>query len=234
MGDLLGVDTDGDSVLDSFFVDFNYLARNAIVNGNAMAASAMGPKAPSDITLLEIENGFYYEIEDPHNTGLYRLGIRSFGNGTNYFDTLLTVTNLSDSIYGLMPSTLYFFSAAAIDSNGIESHFTEEQFENFTTDVSDLTQPDRGITLLQNRPNPFDEVTTIGIKVDKTVNYKKAYIRIADSQGKELARYPVELNPGLVKVEYSYYNHQFIPGTYYYSLVIDGQLFETKAMIYAY
>src|SRR5688572_1478984 len=34
-GDILGVDTDGDALIDSFFVDFNYLSRNATINGNA-------------------------------------------------------------------------------------------------------------------------------------------------------------------------------------------------------
>ena len=33
--DILGLDTDNDGQLDSFFVDFNYLARNAVINANA-------------------------------------------------------------------------------------------------------------------------------------------------------------------------------------------------------
>ena len=234
MDDLLGIDTDGDNVLDSFFVDFNYLARNAIINGNAMAASAMGPLPTSGILLEEIEDGFYYEIDDPNDYGLYRLGIRSFGNGTNYFDTLLTVTATADSIYGLSPNTLYFFTAATIDSNGIESHFSDEEFENFTSGLENVTPPRRGITLLQNRPNPFDEATSIGIRVEQTVNYQDAYLSISDARGQEIARYDVELNLGLNEVIYEYRYHKFVPGTYYYSLVIDGVLFETKAMIYAY
>jgi hypothetical protein len=234
MDDLLGVDTDGDSVLDSFFVDFNYLARNAIINGNATAASAMGPIPPSGILLEEIEDGFYYEIEDPNEYGLYKLGIRSFGNGTNYFDTLLTVTATADSVFGLSPNTLYFFTAATIDSNGIESHFSEEEFENFTSSLEDVAPPRRGITLLQNRPNPFDEATSIGIRVEQAINYQDAYLSISDTKGQEVARYKVELNPGLNEIIYEYRHHKFVPGTYYYSLVIDGVLFETKAMVYAY
>ncbi|MCG8330190.1 MAG: M28 family peptidase [Chitinophagales bacterium] len=234
MEDILGVDTDGDNLLDSFFVDFNYLARNAVINGNAMAASAMGPETPPAFTLEEIENGFRYEISDPNNYGTYRLGIRTFDNGTNYFDTLLTVNNPIDSIFGLMPETIYLITAAAVDSNGIESHFSEEQFENFVSDAEDIILPDRGITLLQNRPNPFDEATTIGIRVEQAVEYQQAFLSISDANGQELARYDIDLQPGLIQVTYSYYNHHFTPGTYYYSLIIDGQLFDTKAMIYAY
>jgi len=234
MEDVLGVDTDGDNQLDSFFVDFNYLARNAIINGNAMAASAMGPEPPTGFSLEEVENGLVYQIEDPTDNGLYRLGVRAFSNGTNYFDTLFTVTAKSDTLYGLMPGEVLMVTAATIDSNGIESHFSEEDFENFVSSTETATIPERGITLLQNRPNPFDEATTIGIRVEKEVDYQSAQLIITDAQGRALTRYEVDLRPGLVQVTYGYHHHQFKPGTYYYSLVIDGQLFETKAMVYAY
>jgi len=234
MEDVLGLDTDGDNLLDSFFVDFNYLARNAIINGNAMAASAMGPFTPTGFTLEEVENGLRYEIEDPNNYGLYRLGIRTFDNGTNYFDTLLTVTDTEGVLNNLPPEELYLITSATVDSNGIESHFSEEAFENITSSTDDMPAPRRGITLLQNRPNPFDEATTIGIRVEQPVNYQEAYIAVSDARGQELARYPVELRQGLVQITYGYHHHQYQPGTYYYSLVIDGKLFETKAMVYAY
>ena len=55
--DILGIDTDGDMVIDSFFVDFNYLSRNAIINGNAAAMAALGPIAPLDFDLSEVPNG---------------------------------------------------------------------------------------------------------------------------------------------------------------------------------
>ena len=45
--DILGVDTDGDLEIDSFFVDFNYLARNTIINGNSAAMAALGPETPT-------------------------------------------------------------------------------------------------------------------------------------------------------------------------------------------
>ena len=38
--DILGVDTDSDGEVDSFFVQFNYLARNAVINGNAAVIAA--------------------------------------------------------------------------------------------------------------------------------------------------------------------------------------------------
>lgn len=231
--DVLGVDTDGDSVIDSFFVDFNYLARNAVINGNAMAMSALGPPAPGDFIVERIDNGLRYEIIDPAENGLYRLGIRP--NSTIYYDTLLYVTKKIDTLYFLEPATPYYLSVAAVDSNGVESHFTSEEFNFFTTGLEE--QPylsDGGITLLQNRPNPFDEATTISVLVERPVDYQQALIRVADTQGRELARYPIELKQGLIEVLYGYEKHGYQRGTYYYSLVIDGRVYDTKAMVYAY
>lgn len=231
--DVLGIDTNGDGQLDSFFVDFNYLARNTVLNGGAAAASAMGPASPTGFELEATPAGVRYAFDDPAGTGLYRLGIRNFESETTYFDTLVTVTNLSDTLSWLPPGTVYLMSAAAVDSNGIESHFSDEEFANLTTSTQEI-KAYKGLTLLQNRPNPFDEATTIGIMVESPVQYRSAFLRIADTQGRELARYEVTLDPGLVQVVYGYEHHQYIPGTYYYSLVIDGKAVDTKAMIYAY
>ncbi|MCO6488797.1 MAG: M28 family peptidase [Phaeodactylibacter sp.] len=233
MEDILGVDTDGDSVIDSFFVDFNYLARNAVINGNSMAMSALGPPDPEDIIVERVDNGLRYEIVDPEGDGPYRLGIRP--NTTLYIDTLIDVAAKTDTLYFLEPATIYYLNATAVDSNGIESHFTDEKLSFFTTSLKE--QPylsEDGITLLQNRPNPFDEATTISVLVERPVQYSQAFIRVADAVGRELARYSIELKPGMVDILYGYEKHQYRQGTYYYSLVIDGQVYDTKAMVYAY
>src|SRR5205807_2453494 len=36
-GDSIGVDVNNDGVIDSYYVDFDYLARNTVINGNAAA-----------------------------------------------------------------------------------------------------------------------------------------------------------------------------------------------------
>src|SRR5690606_27186966 len=40
--DVLGVDTNADGIPDSLFVNLHYLARNAVINGNAAAMAAIG------------------------------------------------------------------------------------------------------------------------------------------------------------------------------------------------
>lgn len=231
--DVLGVDTDGNGQMDSFFVDFNYLARNTVINATSVAASAAGPPSPTAFGLDVTASGVQYTIEDPASTGLYRLGIRRFDSETNFFDTLITVTATEDVLSWLPLGSLYQLSAAAVDSNGIESHFSEETFVDLINDTKEESL-DRGITLLQNRPNPFDEATTLGIHVKQPIDYQQAFIRVSDANGRAIWQQPVELREGLIEVLYGYQHHQYQPGTYYYSLVIDGQLFDTKSMIYAY
>ncbi len=231
--DVLGIDTDGDSEIDSFFVDVNYLARNTVINATSAAASAAGPPTPTGFELEAGPSGAEYAIEDPANTNRYRLGIRSFDSETNFFDTLATVSAKEGTLNWLPPGDLYQISAAAIDSNGIESHFSEETFINLLSDTKE-EETRRGITLLQNRPNPFDEATTLGIHVKRAVDYQQAFLRVSDSSGREIWRQPVALRQGLIEVLYGYQHHRYQPGTYYYSLIIDGEIFDTKSMVYAY
>jgi hypothetical protein len=231
MEDVLGLDTDNDGQLDSFFVDFNYLARNGVVNGNALAMAATGPVAPTNFDLEPVNNGFAISFDDPNNYGVYRIGIRKFSD--NDWMTVLTTNSTIDTIYGLDPETNYVLSAATVDEDGIESLFSNEKFSAFTTGVQNLNPLDQ-VKLLQNNPNPFDEATVIGIVVDGSISYQNAYVSVFNLEGKELVRMPINLETGLNELEYDYRYHEYIPGTYGYSLVIDGVVVDTKKMIYAY
>lgn len=229
--DIMGEDTDADGIIDSFFVDFNYLSRNAIINGNAIAAAAMGPLPIADIDIEPVSGGYKIEIDDPNNYEHYRIGIRNLQS--NDWDSVYTLTNSVDTIKGL-DIGWNAVSAATVDSNGIESLFSKEVVASITTGVVELPSVDNGITLLQNRPNPFDEATTFGVVLEKAIDYQEAAIVVHNIHGKELVRYPLDLQLGLNEVVYDYRHHDYQPGIYTYSLLIDGQLIETKQMIYAY
>ena len=160
------------------------------------------------------------------------MGIRDFSS--HDWDTLISLNNAVDTIYSLEPSTLYIISACTVDSNGIESFFSNEEFDNFTTSIEEMFLTENGITLLQNRPNPFDEATTLGVLVERQINYKDAQILVHDMSGKRLASYPINLDLGLQEVLYDHQNHKYQAGHYSYSLVVDGQIIDTKQMVYAY
>jgi len=233
MEDILGVDTDNDGELDSFFVDFNYLARNSIINANALAMSALGPVAPTNFNMAPTATGFEVSFNDPNDYGLYRIAARNYNS--NDWDTVFTVTTNPAQIEGLESGTLYVLSAATVDENGVESLFSNEKFGSFILDgVAEPEIPGSGVVLLQNHPNPFDEATMIGVLVERPVDYRTALILVHDKQGKEIARLPIELKLGLNEVLYDYRYHQYTPGVYAYSLLVDGRIVESKQMIYAY
>ena len=120
--DILGVDTDGDLALDSFFVDFNYLARNAVINGVGTAMIALGPK-PCDFLVETFEGpGIILRITEEIDYATYRVGLRTL---TNDWDSVYVMTGNLDTIY---PPTAdnYIVSVASVDVNGIESLFSRE------------------------------------------------------------------------------------------------------------
>ncbi len=89
----------------------------------------------------------------------------------------------------------------------------------------------KDIELLQNKPNPADEVTTISVAVNNAISYKEAYISIRDIAGKEIKRTPITLNNGINEIEYEHgYN---MTGTFIYTLVIDGKPISSKRMVFA-
>ena len=230
--DVLGLDTNNDNILDTFFVDFNYLKRNAIINGTAMAMAAIGPIALTSITVTDVPNGLVVSLNDPNNYGVYRVGVRS---ATNDFDTVYTWTGVtSDTLWGLPAGQTYRISAATVDANGIESLFSHEVIDNFTVGLEDDLMAFPGITLLQNRPNPFDEATTISVRVEGTNAFSKAEIVVLDIQGREVKRFPITIEPGVNEVLYWHEAHKYQTGVYAYSLFLDDQLVDTKQMVFAW
>ncbi len=232
--DRLGIDTDGDSVLDSFFVDFNYLGRNGMINGISLAMAACSPVPPVEFNMEAIPGGYRFEIDDPNDIGRYRVSLKEL-NGNEWID-LRDFTSAVDSITNL-PTGFYVLSACTVDENGIESLFSNERFggtTGMTTSTQDLQIRKSLVHLMQNTPNPFDEATMINVVVEGELDYKEAVIIVHSLEGKEIKRFPLQLNLGLNEVLYSHNHHGFVPGVYAYSLIIDGEVFDTKKMIYAY
>lgn len=230
--DILGIDTNGDELLDSFFVDFNYLARNTIINGNAIAMTALGPEPAVEFVLNPIDGAFEVVIDDPNDYGTYRVGVRQF-SGLD-FDTIFTIQQATDTLYGLTPDVLYVVSVATVDENGIESLFIGERFNDFETKLTNISAAQQKIKLLQNRPNPFDEATYFGVWVEEIPSYTSAEIIVRDLQGRTLRKLPIELNLGLNEVLYNFEHHAYQPGVYTYTLMLDDYPLVTKRMMYAY
>jgi hypothetical protein len=227
--DVFGVDTNFDGTIDSFFVDFNYLARNACINATGASIAALGPKKP-DFNITTITGpGIIIHVTQESNYSTYRVGVRST---TNDWDSVYTISGYYDTIFPPV-SNVYYVSIASVDENGLESLFSKEiVIQNSQISVPELEDTAISpIELLQNRPNPFDEATIIGVFVNKSINYKKAEIVIYDINGKIVESLPVDLVPG---VNEAFYEHGYgKTGTYFYALVIDGKEIQRKSMIFA-
>ncbi len=229
--DILGVDTDGDQVIDSFFVDFNYLSRNTAINGVAAAMIGISPEVP---TFDSEESGgvVTVTVNDPFDYNHYRLGVRT---DRNDFDTLITFQGTKTVVYGAERFGFHYLSVTAVNDVGVESCFSEEKLFIITTVGIEEAEPKDQvlpIELGQNRPNPFDEATHITYVVKEPVRYSEAFIRITDMQGRELERIAAPLELGANEVLYTHGYHTV--GTFLYSLVVDGHVVDTKPMVFAY
>jgi hypothetical protein len=228
-GDILGIDTDFNGQIDSFFVDFNYLSRNAVINGAAATIAAKGPKKPDFSISTIVGPGLIVEITDETQYSTYRVGLRTL---TNDWDTVYTMNGIIDTIYPTQANN-YIVSVASMDNAGMESLFSKEiNILNSQVNVTELQTEDSGpFQLLQNKPNPFDEATIIGVYMKEPTNYKTAWISIEDLNGKEIERIHIDLNNEINEVQYKHgYGKS---GIFNYSLFVDYQLIESKRMVFA-
>jgi hypothetical protein len=224
--DILGLDTDNDGVIDSFFVDFNYLARNTAINANAAAFIAQSGCNDLSIDLRQ-PNWHQLDIKiegeacaDPP----YRIALRT---ETNDWDTLITCYQ-RDTIIEVPIGKDYYVSACRINENGVESLFSGEEF--IRINGTDEVENDAPVRLLQNKPNPFDESTTIAFIVNELLPESEALILVTDAQGKKVYENRLPIRLGINEIVYTHgYGHV---GTYYYSLLMGGKVIDTKKMVF--
>ncbi len=224
--DTLGMDTNSDMVIDSFFVDFRYLARNAVINGNAAGMAAIGPKSP-DFQLSVHDSDLVILVTQQTQYSQYRVGVRTTSND---WDSVYTFTGTLTDTIDVPAAAWYYVSIASVDSNGIESIFSRE-YNTTPVGFSEPEVPEYGVSLLQNHPNPFDEATYIGFRADRVPSYQTAFIVITDLNGKLVQQLPVTIQPGLNELLYT---HGYgATGIFQYALVIDGKVVSAKQMVFA-
>jgi Peptidase family M28 len=222
--DSIGVDVNNDGIIDTYYVDMDYLARNTVINGNAAAMMARGVQTP-DLTLATTGGNLIVTITAHPEYMHYRVGLRT----TTYdWDSVYTFNGLTDTI--TLAAGNYVASVAAMDTSGIESLFSEEVMKTVTAEGVAEVSENTGIELLQNQPNPADEATMVTVVVHGQVAYKQAFISIVDMSGREVGHLPVTLAPGVNEVMYSHGYHA--TGTYIYTLVADGRPLSSRRMVF--
>ena len=147
---------------------------------------------------------------------------------TNDWDTVIYSSTLETSFDVALGFT-YFVSAAFVNEMGVESLFSEEQYQDFVG-LDEPNMVKTGIELLQNRPNPFDETTSIVFIVHEMPVNAEAIVRIQDINGAVIyeQKTPIRLGANEVIYDHGYGR----TGTYMYSLVIDNQVVDSKKMVF--
>ncbi len=236
--DSLGHYNSTTGLIDSIYVNPNYLARNTLVNGNSLAMVALGPDTITMSGLLWTANTVKVQFTPATSPG-YRVAVRA---ATNDWDTVYTVTGASSAVLKLpySSSTTFYISAAAMDANGTESQFSTEYILSTglvplylapDTTQPESTSPDAyGIRLMPNRPNPFDVATMIAITSGTDVFADRTCLQFTTIDGRLISRIPVHLQKGLNTVVF---NHGFgAAGIYICSLIIDGLPTQSTEMIF--
>jgi hypothetical protein len=236
--DSLGRDKNGDGIIDSLYIDADYLARNTLVNGNSLAMVALGPDTITLKASLFSANTVQAQFT-PAGAPAYRVAVRS---ATNDWDTVYTVTGASSATLTVPYSsnTTFYISAAAVDAGNTESQFSTEYTLSTKLVVLDLPpdttrpippSPDfYGIQLMPNRPNPFDESTLIIINSGTDLFVDRTWLQFTSMDGRIFSRIRVPLQKGVNQVVY---NHGFgAAGIYICSLIIDGLPVQSTKMIF--
>lgn len=228
--DILGTDNDGNGAVDSFFVDFNYLARNTLINANALAVAARSVSLPSQTFTATRSNGMMnLTLDTPLDTFTFRVALRSIAND---WDTAYTCFGNAASV-PCNPTGVLYASIAGVDYWGAESLFSIEKIVLTTgsEEPNDAGQ-EPNFRLFQNRPNPFDEATWISFWVNQLPPANEsAFVQISDLNGRVIQRMPVALQQGMNEVLYT---HGYgVRGTFTYALFVGGKAVDARQMIFA-
>lgn len=243
--DVLGVDTDGDLEIDSFFVDFNYLQRNAVINGMTTTLVALGPESPNFIVHDE-PTGLRVSITSNLDHPWFRIGVRGL-SATPDFDAVYRTADTTFLVPGLLAAHSYQISVASIDDNGIMSPFSREIVKSNDVDtppgpVDDLPfgiacEPiginERGevrpvLDLLPCVPNPFADRTQIQVVNSTGATFRTAAIVVCDVHGREIERLPVVLQKGLNAFSYEHHDRA---GLFLYQLVVEGRVIASRNLV---
>jgi hypothetical protein len=228
-GDVLGLDTTipPDGVIDSFFVDPNYLRRNIIMNGVNLGLLAIAPPSPLPEFTISGDTAIITMHDADTVYKNYRVGIRSRHSGTLYFDTVYTFINTTQMLIpGLASDKTRFLSVANVKNN-VESLFCGE-YMILAVGIGSNSMKEWGIMMHQNRPNPFSEQTEIIIEASDKVVIKNATLVITDLAGRNTRSIPFDISPGMNKIIVT--KDGLAQGMYIYSLHLSNKIITAGKM----
>ncbi len=228
--DLIGEDFNNDGQIDSFYVDFNYLARNAVINGTSANFLANGPDIPN-FTLHNEPTGLRVEITDASLAPEYRVGIKT-RVGVE-FDSIYRFTGNSFIIPGQQQGENYYVGVAALNAQGLMSPFNgdERAVSQATTPAGTVDnlpygldcanigieelqwqQIRHGLQLLPPRPNPYRGYTDLVIWSKRPTAPKSGTLKMVNSNGQLVFEQSMRLKAGANTLRFS----KELPGGFYF------------------
>jgi len=228
--DVLGLDLNGDGTLDTLFVDFNYLARNSVINGMAATLMAHGP-APPNFALMDEPTGLRAVITGLPEHVEFRVGVRS-SQSTGYFDAVYRTNQTSFLIPNLTAPSVYYVSVAGVDAQGITSMFTNEvvRANDAATPQAPVDDLPYGLncapigiseaatpsTMLAALPNPFTGMTEL--RWDGPA-LSRAELVVYDARGRQVHR---AVLPAMSMGQVVSYGHAAGAGLFRCTVLVDG------------
>jgi photosystem II stability/assembly factor-like uncharacterized protein len=151
--------------------------------------------------------------------------LRTTNEGTNW---LMQIPDTSINMTYHFVNFTNRLNGWATDFSPREIHTVTGGGDTFYTSVKQISinVPDK-FYLGQNYPNPFNPVTSFKLRVS---NLSNVQIKVYDVGGK-LIKTPVnnQMQPGEYSIGFDGSNYS--SGVYFYSLLVDGKLIDTKRMI---
>jgi photosystem II stability/assembly factor-like uncharacterized protein len=156
------------------------------------------------------------------------IGMIAGSSGVTYYtsnggaDWILKNTNSTATMYGcqLLPNTMSYSvgSTATIFKNSTI----------FTGVAGSVTETPTSFALMQNYPNPFNPTTTISFALPKLA---VVTLKIYDVAGREVMRLVnnQQFGAGVQKIQFN--GSTLSSGVYFYSLIVDNNLVDTKRMV---
>ena len=223
-GDILGLDltVPPDGIIDSFFVDRNYLQRNVMMNGVNLGLLANAPPIPNP-EFTPVSGGLRITLHGADSAyQRFRVGVRSKYSGSLYFDTLITVSGSNEYVLtGYDPVIPRYISVCNVDSAGVEGLFFNE-YKYSVVGMEEYVQSTYGIAVSQNRPNPFSGSTTIEIEAAAGVSWPEAVIHVTDVFGRIQVAMPVSIFPGTNS--YTVVLPGSVAGVFGYSVLLNNKI----------
>jgi hypothetical protein len=134
--------------------------------------------------------------------------------------------------YDMAPGTGEFiYYITAMYSEAGESAASNEVTVNFNTENNNESMSSPEIGLIQNYPNPFNPTTTISFSLSAD-NAKNAELIIFNSKGREIKQYSIiNIQSSVTWNGTDSMNNSVSSGIYFYKLLTDGKVIDSKKMV---